>query len=58
LADPGYYESEETLACEQASIATILPKTYASGNGAKGLFARERFRYDPQAYEYDCPGGE
>jgi len=58
VADRGYYKGEEILACEQAGITTILPKAHTSGNGAKGLFARERFRYDPQANEYRCPGGE
>jgi transposase len=58
VADRGYYKGEEILACEEAGITTIVPKAKTSNNAAKGLFARERFRYDPQANEYRCPGGE
>ncbi len=58
VADRGYYKGEEILACEEAGITIVLPKPQTSGNQAKGLFARERFRYDPQANEYRCPAGE
>ena len=58
VADRGYYKGEEILACEQSAITTIVPKTRTSGNGAKGLFARERFGYDRQANAYRCPAGE
>jgi hypothetical protein len=57
-ADRGYYKGEEILACEDAGVTIVLPKPRTSGNQAKGLFARERFRYDPQANEYRCPAGE
>jgi hypothetical protein len=58
VADRGYYKGEEILACEQSDITTIVPKSKTSSNGAKGLFPRERFHYDPQANAYRCPGGE
>jgi transposase len=58
VADRGYYKGEELLACEETGITTIVPKSQTSNNGAKGLFARERFVYDAQANEYRCPGGE
>jgi transposase len=58
VADRGYYKGEEILACEEAGIATYLPKPQTSGNQAKGLFRREDFRYQADCNEYRCPAGE
>jgi len=58
IADRGYYKSEEILACEQAGIKTVVPKTRTSNNKAKGLFGREAFRYVGETDEYICPAGE
>jgi transposase len=58
VADRGYYTGEEILACEQSGITTLVPKAKTSNNGARGLFSRERFRYDPQVNSYRCPAGE
>jgi transposase len=37
IADRGYYKLPEIKACEDAGIRTYIPKTYTSGNQAKGL---------------------
>ena len=58
VADRGYYKSEQLLACEQAGITTILPKTYTSNNPSKGFFARDDFRYVADSNEYRCRAGE
>ena len=58
VTDRGYYKGEEILACAQAGITTILPKPQTGTNRLKGLFGRERFRYEPQTNEYRCPAGE
>ena len=45
VADRGYYNSEEILACDQAGIAVTLPKPMTSGIEAKGRFGKQDFRY-------------
>ena len=57
LADRGYYRSEELKDCEEANIATYLPKPQTSGNQAKGQFGRDAFHYIVEDDEYECPAG-
>ena len=58
VADRGYFDSEEILACHQAGVRAYLPKPQTSGNQAKGLFGRGAFRYDAAEDLYRCPAGE
>jgi hypothetical protein len=58
VADRGDDTGEEILACEQSGITTLVPKAKTSNTGARGLFSRERFRYDSQANAYRWPAGE
>jgi transposase len=58
VADRGYYDGSEVLACEEAGVTAYLPKPQTSGNKAKGLFARRDFVYDPEHDHYRCPAGE
>jgi hypothetical protein len=58
VADRGYYDGSEVLACEEAGVTAYLPKPQTSGNKAKGLFARRDFVYDPKHDHYRCPAGE
>lgn len=58
LADRGYFKSEEILACDQAGIATLIPKPQTSNNKADGLFDRQAFVYDADRDEYRCPAGQ
>ncbi len=58
VADRGYYDGSEVLACEKAGVTAYLPKPQRSGNQAKGLFGRRDFVYDPEKDEYRCPAGE
>lgn len=58
VADRGYYNGKEILACEDAGIATYLPKNQTSGNQAKGLFGKRDFIYHKSDDEYECPAGE
>lgn len=57
LADRGYYEGHEILACERAGVAAVLPKPMTSNNLADGLFDKSDFVYDPKKDEYRCPAG-
>ncbi len=44
VADRGYFDSEEILACEQAGITVTPPKPMTSGAKAEGRFAKQDFR--------------
>ena len=39
LADRGYYDSEEVLACEGPGVLPCVPKTQTSNNPNRGLFS-------------------
>ncbi|HMB78063.1 MAG TPA: IS1182 family transposase, partial [Kiloniellaceae bacterium] len=58
VADRGYFDSEEILACERAGITVTLPKPQTSGSRAKGRFVKADFRYLPDEDVYICPAGE
>lgn len=58
IADRGYFNSEEILACHEAGIAAIVPKTVTSNATAEGRFGREDFIYDAKNNEYRCPAGQ
>ncbi|MFK7854937.1 MAG: IS1182 family transposase [Granulosicoccus sp.] len=58
LADRGYYNGEEILACEEDGITPYLPKTQTSGNKAQGLFDRSDFIYDKKTDTYRCPADQ
>jgi transposase len=58
VADRGYFDSEEILACEKAGITVTLPKPMTSGNKAKGRFVKADFRYVAREDVYICPAGD
>ena len=58
LADRGYYNGEEILACDKAGITAYVPKTQTSNNQARGLFGKRDFIYRSKDDEYECPAGE
>ena len=58
IADRGYFNGKEILACEQSGIATLVPKPQTSGNRAMGLFDKKDFRYIAEDDEYQCPAGQ
>jgi transposase len=58
VADRGYWDSEEILACEQAGITVTLPKPMTSGSKADGRFGKQDFVYLPEEDAYRCPAGE
>jgi transposase len=58
VADRGYFNSAEILACEEAGITVTLPKPQTSGNKAKGRFVKQDFRYVAQEDAYICPANE
>ncbi|APG84077.1 transposase [Sinorhizobium americanum CCGM7] len=58
LADRGYYNGDEVLACQGTGILPIIPKTRTSGNAKRGLFTVADFIYDAETDRYTCPAGE
>jgi transposase len=58
VADRGYFDSEEMLACDEAGISVTLPKPLTSGAKAQGRFGKQDFRYLADEDVYICPAGE
>jgi transposase len=58
VADRGYFNSQEILACEEAGITVTLPKPMTSNSKAEGRFGKQDFRYMAEGDVYICPAGE
>jgi hypothetical protein len=58
VADRGYFDSEEILACEESGITVTLPKPMTSGAKAEGRFGKQDFVYVAEDDVYRCPAGE
>ena len=58
VADRGYFNGEEILACEEADITVTLPKPMTSNAKAAGRFGKQDFRYVAEEDVYICPAGE
>jgi transposase len=58
VADRGYLNGEEILACEQAGICVTLPKPMTSGAKLEGRFGKQDFVYLPDEDVYRCPAAQ
>ena len=58
VADRGYFNSPEILACDQASITVTLPKPMTSTAKSDGRFGKQDFVYLSAEDVYRCPAGE
>jgi Transposase DDE domain len=58
LADRGYFNGEEVLACEPLGVTPYMPKPLTSGSKAEGRFGKQHFVYVPDDDAYRCPAGE
>ena len=58
MADRGYFDSEEILACEESGNTVTLPKPMPSGAKAEGRFGKQDFVYVAEDDVYLCPAGE
>ena len=56
LADRGYFNGEQVLACEGTGVLPCIPKTVWPGE--QGFFTRQDFVYDAEHDHYTCPAGE
>ena len=55
VADRGYYNGDEILACKEAGVTVTLPKPLTSGVKAKGRFGKQDFVYLAADDVYRCP---
>ena len=58
VADRGYFDGEEILACDRAGITVTLPRPQTSYAKAQGRFGKQDFRYVAEDDVYICPAGE
>jgi transposase len=58
LADRGYFDGEEVLACGQIGVTPFVPKPLTSGAKAHGRFGKQDFVYNAEDDTYRCPAGE
>jgi hypothetical protein len=58
LADRGYYDSKEILACGQAGVTAYVPRFSTSNAKAEGRFGKQDFVYKADEDVYLCPAGE
>jgi transposase len=57
LADRGYFDGEEILACKALGATPYVPKPLTSGAKADGRFGKQDFVYLPGEDAYRCPAG-
>jgi hypothetical protein len=58
VADRGYFNGVEILACDRAGITVTLPKPMTSGAKLEGRLGKQDFVYLPEEDVYRCPAGE
>ncbi|TGD95235.1 IS1182 family transposase [Methylobacterium nonmethylotrophicum] len=58
LADRGYLNGDQVLACEGSGLLPCVPKTLTSGHAKLGLFTGQDFIYDAEKDHYTCPAGQ
>ena len=58
LADRGYFNGDQVLACEGTGVLPIIPKTQTSNNPNRGLFSGADFICDVEHDHYTCPAGQ
>ena len=58
VADRGYFNSPEILACHEAGITVTLPKPMTSSAKSEGRFGKQDFVYVETQDAYICPAGQ
>jgi transposase len=57
LADRGYFNGDQVLACEGTGVLPCVPKTETSSGTRRGFFTRNDFIYDAEHDPLYLPGG-
>lgn len=59
VADQGYFNGQQILACEASGITPYVPEPDRQAQARQqGRFGRDEFVYDAQANLYRCPAGQ
>jgi len=58
VADRGYFNGEQIVACETSGIRVHVPKPQTSNSQARGQFGKRDFIYEPDSDSYRCPAGQ
>src|SRR5215471_3266422 len=58
VADRGYFNGEEILACERTGVTVTLPKPMTSSAKSEGRFGKQDFVYLVDENVYRCPAGD
>jgi hypothetical protein len=58
IADRGYFNGPEILACDEAGVIPMVPKPMTSNAKAAGRFSKNDFIYIAKDDQYQCPAGE
>ncbi len=58
VADRGYFNGAQLLACHEDGITATVPRPETSGNRKKGMFVKTDFFYDAETDTYACPAGK
>ena len=58
LADRGFYDGKEILACEQNGVTAYVPRFSTSNAKAEGRYGKQDFVYGADEDVYLCPNGE
>jgi hypothetical protein len=58
VADRGYFNSPEILACQEVGITVTLPRPMTSGAKSAGRFGKQDFVYVDSQDVYLCPAGQ
>ena len=57
LADRGFHDGKQLLACDQAGVTAYVPSFSTSNAKAEGRFDKKDFVYKPDEDVYLCPAG-
>jgi len=58
LADRGYYDGKQILACGQSGVTAYVPRSSTSNAKAEGRYDKQDFIYKADEDVYLCPAGE
>jgi len=58
LADRGYYDGKQILACGQSGVTAYVPRSSTSNAKAEGRYDKQDFVYKADEDVYLCPAGE
>lgn len=58
VADKGYYNEQQIVACEKQGVSCYVPQAKANGGQTTGIYPKEAFSYDRYSDSYLCPAGQ